>query len=424
VLKTLLTLTVLDLGVVMYPAKIRHIYFDMLRRPLFLLTPREIVLEVNGLVKIADYLRALGLSKNSKILILVDPILMNLDSIRTLDKSLAESGFHVEWVTEVEYEPSIGSAERLVEIGRRVKPEAVIGIGGGSTLDLAKVMRVGVDNPERSVRDFIGVEKVPGSRTPLILAPSTAGTGSEVSRYSVLRDGERKAVITSRHMVADVALVDPVLTYALPPKVTAGSGLDALGHAVEAMISLMSSPLTDAYALLAIEMVFEYLVRAYLNGRDEEARYFMSMAATVAGIPMSMAGAVYGHSIAMVVGATYKLHHGAAVGMVLPYIMDFYLPVMVDKYNAIANILGITYQVDRYSRALEVVKRVWDLVRELEIPQSLKEIGVSKAELEKLAERTVKELPRPNSPIEMTKERALKIYGNMYEGKLSRVRVS
>jgi alcohol dehydrogenase class IV len=408
----------------MYSAKVKYSYFDMFRRPLSLLIPKEIVFEVNGLVRTVDYLKTLGLSEHSKVLIMIDPVLMNLSSIKALDKSLTESEFHVEWVTEVEYEPSIDTAERLVEIGRRVKPEAVIGIGGGSTLDLAKVIRAGVDNPERSVRDFIGVERVPRSRTPLILAPSTAGTGSEVSRYSVLRDGERKVVITSRHIVADVALVDPVLTYALPPKVTAGSGLDALGHAVEAMISLMSNPLTDAYALLAIEMIFEYLVRAYLNGRDEEARYFMSMAATVAGVPMSMAGAVYGHSIAMVVGATYKVHHGTAVGMVLPYIMDFYLPVMVDKYNAIADVLGVAYQVDRYSRALEVVKRVWGLVRELEIPQSLKEIGVSKAELEKLAERTVKELPRPNSPIEMTKERALRIYENMYEGRLSRVRVS
>jgi alcohol dehydrogenase class IV len=109
--------------------------------------------------------------------------------------------------------------------------------------------------------------------------------------------------------------------------------------------------------------------------------------------------------------------------MTLPYIMDFYLPVMIDKYNVIADILEIKQKIGRYSRALEVVKQVWNLVKELNIPLSLKDIGISKVELEKLAERTLKEWPRPNSPIELTKERILKVYENMYEGVLSRVKI-
>jgi alcohol dehydrogenase class IV len=402
---------------------IRYSFHDLFKRAAYFVAPKEIVIEVNGVLKVNNYLRNLGVAKGSKILILIDPVLRNLDNIKMMEKVLSEDGFQIEWITEIEYEPSINIGERLVELGRKAKPSAVIGIGGGSTLDLAKVIAVGVDNVEMSIRDFIGVEKVSKRVTPLILMPSTAGTGSEVSRYVILRDETRKIAIASRHVVADVALVDPTLTYTMPPRVTASSGLDALSHAVEAMISTLSTPLTDTYSLLSVKLIFDYLLRAYLNGKDEEARYYMSMAATIAGIPLTSAGMVYGHSIAQTFGPTYKIPHGIACGMTLPYVMDFYLPVLIDKYNAIADMLGISREMNIYSRAVEVVKHVWNLVKDLEVPLTLKEVGVSAAELEVLAERTLKEWPRANSPIEMSKERMLKIYKNMYEGKLSRVKV-
>lgn len=398
-------------------------FHNLSSRPLLMSTPKEIIFEVNGIIKMVDYIKSLGISEGSKILILIDPVIKNLDSIKMLDKSLFENKFHVEWVSEVEYEPSISTAERIIETGRKLKPNIVIGIGGGSTLDLAKILVAGIDNPEKNVRDFIGVEKIPKRATPLILAPSTAGTGSEVSRFAIVSEGERKMSISSRHIIADMAIVDPVLTYTVPPKITAGAGLDALSHAIEAMISLRSSPVSDMFSLQSIKLVFNYLTRAYLRGGDEEARYYMSMAATLAGIPLTMSGMVLGHSIAQTFGPTYKIHHGISCGMTLPYIMDFYLPVMIDKYNVIADILEIKQKIGRYSRALEVVKQVWNLVKELNIPLSLKDIGISKVELEKLAERTLKEWPRPNSPIELTIERILKVYENMYEGVLSRVKI-
>ena len=397
--------------------------YDLFKRSVMLTAPREIIFEINSVYRMHEYLRGLGVDQGYNIAIIMDPVIKSHENIRRMIKNLEENKYSVEISTDIEYEPTISTAERLVEFVRRIKPRAVIGIGGGSTLDLAKVTTVGLDNIDKSVRDFIGVEKIPKRITPLILTPTTAGTGSEVSRFAILSENGKKA-ISSRFIIPDIALVDPVLTYTMPPRTTAGSGLDALSHAVEAMISLRASPFSDLLSLQSIEWIFRYLLRAYYNGKDEEARYFMSLAATTAGIPLTVSGMVLGHSIAQTFGPRYKIHHGVSCGMTLPYILEFYLPVMIDKYNIIADVIGIKKDLDKYSRATEVIRSVWRLVEALDIPLSLKEIGVSKAELEKLAEATLIEWPRPNSPIELTKERVLKVYQLMYEGTLGKVKIS
>ncbi|HID73311.1 TPA: iron-containing alcohol dehydrogenase, partial [Candidatus Micrarchaeota archaeon] len=170
--------------------------------------------------------------------------------------------------------------------------------------------------------------------------------------------------------------------------------------------------------------VFRYLRRAYYKGDDVEARYFMSLAATAAGIPLNVGVVVLGHSMSHTFGPQYKVHHGTACGMVLPYVLDFYLPVVPEKLAALAAAAGVdTYGLSVWEAAEEAVRATWRLVEDLEIPLTLRELGVSRGELEALAERTVREWPRPNSPIELTKENVLKVYEAMYEGRLLRVKV-
>lgn len=388
-----------------------------------LYAPKKVVFELGAALKLLSELRLMGVEAGSRVIVVLDPAVRQLDHVVKALKLLEEGGHSVDVYTDVEYEPTIECAKRLAEHTWKEDYKAVIGVGGGSTIDLAKVAAIGRDNPGRDVEKFIGVDKVPRRLTPLIALPTTAGTAAEVSRFSIFTKGSTKVGIHGVHVMPDVAVVDPALTYTMPPKVTAGTGLDALSHAVEGLISQDSNLLSDVAAYTSIDLIFRYLRRAFLRGDDVEARYFMSLAATTAGIPLNAARVVLGHSISHVIGPTYKIHHGLACGMTLPYIMDFYLPVAYEKFAVIARAIGVDTKLSAWEAAEEAVRRTWILVRDLEVPLCLRDIGISRAELESLAERTIKEWPRPNSPIDLTKERVLKVYQAMYEGSLVRVKV-
>jgi alcohol dehydrogenase class IV len=386
--------------------------------------PKKIVFEVNSALKLSNELKLLGVEKGSEIFLVLDPALKNLEHTVKTIKGLEEGGYVVDIYTDVEYEPSIECLKRAVDYVRKGKHKVVIGIGGGSTLDIAKVSAAGKDNPDKDVEEFIGMDKIPKRVTPVVTLPTTAGTAAEVSRYTVFTKGISKVGINGYNVMADIAVVDPVFTYTLPPKVTAGTGLDALSHAVEGIISLDATPMSDALGFLAVELVFKYLRRAYYRGNDVEARYFMSLAATSAGAPLNIARVVLGHSISQTFGPQYKIHHGTACGITLPYIMEFYLPAIPEKLAAIARVAGVDMaKLSIQEAAEEAVRITWKLVEDLNVPLSLRDIGISKAELETLAKRTIKEWPRPNSPIELTEERVLKVYEAMYEGKLMRVKI-
>jgi alcohol dehydrogenase class IV len=386
--------------------------------------PKKIVFEVNSALKLSNELKLLGVEKGSEIFLVLDPALKNLEHTVKTIKGLEEGGYVVDIYTDVEYEPSIECLKRAVDYVRKGKHKVVIGIGGGSTLDIAKVSAAGKDNPDKDVEEFIGMDKIPKRVTPVVTLPTTAGTAAEVSRYTVFTKGVSKVGINGYNVMADIAVVDPVFTYTLPPKVTAGTGLDALSHAIEGIISLDATPMSDTLGFLTVELVFKYLRRAYYRGNDVEARYFMSLAATSAGAPLNIARVVLGHSISQTFGPQYKIHHGTACGMTLPYIMEFYLPAIPEKLAAIARAAGVdTYGLSVQKAAEEAIRITWKLVEDLNVPLSLRDIGISKAELETLAKRTIKEWPRPNSPIELTEERVLKVYEAMYEGKLMKVKI-
>jgi alcohol dehydrogenase class IV len=396
--------------------------FDLASRSVSITLPREIIFEVGGIGKLHELLGRLGVATESKVLGVVDPVLLDKQHLTSALSALRSAGYDLELFTKIEYEPSIDVARELVSFTREVKPAAVVGIGGGSTLDLAKLASAALDNPG-DVEDMIGSEKLRPRRTVLVLSPSTAGTGSEVTRYSVLTRGATKTSVVSRWLLPDAALVDPMLTYTMPPRVTAGTGLDAASHAVEAIISTDSTPFTDLLAYQATKWVYQYLPRAYFRG-DAEARYFMSLAATYAGVALNIARVVLGHSIAQTFGPAIRLHHGLSCGITLPYIMEFYLPVVKEKLAVLAGYMGVDGGAQTIEeKAARAVAAMWRLAETLEVPLSLRELGISHAELDELAERTVREWPRPNSPIELTKDRVLSVYEAMYEGRLRRIRV-
>jgi alcohol dehydrogenase len=205
----------------------------------------------------------------------------------------------------------------------------------------------------------------------------------------------------------------------MPPKVTASTGLDALTHAVECIMSLNSSPLDEAMDLAAIEMISKYLRIAYANGRDLRARYHMSLAATMAGMAIGIAGVVYGHSIGYTLSTRYHLPHGTACGLVLPYVMEYNAISCPEKLARVAEAMGVDARyLPQREAALEGAKAVRALMEDVGLPTSLKELGAPKGDLPKLAAEMIEKYPRPNSPRQFTKEGALKLYERIWEGRL------
>jgi len=376
-------------------------------------SPNKTFLGFNSLSAISGEIAALN---SEKLLIVTDPGMVKLgyvDRIQGLLRNVT-----VEVYDRCTREPSLSNLEELASKVRERNYDAVLGIGGGSAMDSAKIASFTVTNPE-PISNYTGEDKIQRKGLPLICVPTTSGTGSEVTRFTVIAYERTKRAIASNFIIPDIAVVDPMLTVSMPPKLTAYTGIDALAHAVEAMISLWATPFTDALALAAIKWIFQYLKKATFNGYDLEARYHMSLAATTAGLSFNNPRIVLAHSIGQTIGPTYNIPHGLAVALALPYTLDFYLPTSVGKMAAISQVAGV-YDREKTDEgnAKALIKKLLQLYQELGVPLSLKELGVPFDALEKMAEDTVTMQPRRNSPIQFTKENLMKVYENTWKGEV------
>jgi len=376
--------------------------------------PRRIVFGPKAVDRIGEEVK---LFRGSDVLIVTDGTMVMVGNVDKIKAPLKEEGLKVEVYDKVEPDPRVETADDVAEIAREGGCDVVIGLGGGSSMDMAKVASIG-KQVKGSVREYSGVEKVGKKGLPLICIPTTSGTGSEVTPYAVFTVGEKKRAIASRYIVPDLALVDPLLTISMPPQVTAGSGLDALSHAVESMISLWSTPLTDALALEAIRLISKHLRVAYHQGKNFEARCYMSFAATMAGLSFSSPGVVYGHSVAQTFSPIYQVPHGTSCAMTLPYIMEFYLPAATSKLADIARAMGEPIQnKSTQEAAVMAVRAVHKLTQDLNIPW-LRDLGATREQLPSLAEACISDWSRTNSPRQLTKESALEVFERMWAGKL------
>jgi alcohol dehydrogenase class IV len=304
------------------------------------------------------------------------------------------------------------------------EPDVIIAVGGGSVIDGAKAAWIHYEHPEItdlgsqvSPLALLGLRK----KAILVAVPTTSGTGSECTGASVLHDTatHRKVPIANADLLPDVAILNPEFTYSMPPKLTAGTGLDVLSHAMDAVATPAANELTDAVSLAAIKMVFKYLPRAYKNGKDHEARYRMLIASSAAGIGFGQSGAALTHSFGHTLGSMFKVHHGLAVGMFIPYVFQFYKTVS-DKYLEICHTLRVEGASDDESFA-NLIKAVRDLFRNLDVPLSLKELGISKkdfdAQMETMIPYTMEDIDTIFSPRPMTAAECEKIFRYAYEGK-------
>jgi alcohol dehydrogenase class IV len=348
----------------------------------------------------------------SKVMVVTDSVIEKagiLDSVMTI---LDGEGLRADSWAQVEPEPSIGNYEDCYSFAAGKEVNLVVGVGGGSSIDVGKTLRMMLKYGGE-VTDYIdppiGVGKqFPGPGLPYIAVPTTAGTGSEISPASVIKVPKEKLRVGIRNhfLRPDVALVDPLLTVTLPPRLTASTGVDALSHAIEAYtarryncrpkpkipeersVYVGSTPITDVFAITAIKLIGKYLLRAFNNGYDLEARESMSLASLMAGVAMSNASVALTHALASPVGGMLRVAHGETISALLPYVMLFNASATPERYIQIARSLG---ERERSTLTPETAaKNVWNLVKRLGLPSNLAELGINNTALERLAEATVK----------------------------------
>ncbi len=294
---------------------------------------------VQGRGAIAQLADEVARFKARRILIVTDAGLV-ATPIPERVRALLPNAF-VEVFSKVESDPSIETINACAAYVRENAFDLLIGLGGGSAIDAAKCASVLAVNPG-SAEDYLGIEKIDAPGIPKILIPTTAGTGSEVTNVAVLslKAAHTKKGIVSRHLFAELAILDPELTLGLPPAVTAATGMDALTHAIEAYVSRFAQPLTDHFALEAIRLIGRSLRTAVHNGQDIAAREDMLTGSMYAGLAFGSAATGMVHGLAMPLGGQFNVPHGIANAVLLPHVMRHNLVSSLPRYRDVAIALG------------------------------------------------------------------------------------
>ncbi|NHN33740.1 hydroxyacid-oxoacid transhydrogenase [Paenibacillus agricola] len=364
------------------------------------------------------------------IFLITDMGIVQSGILRTVMNILEKDNFLVKVFDGTTPEPPISVALECYEFAKsEINADVIIGLGGGSSIDLAKVVALLVAHGGRP-QDYFGENAIPSPIAPLIAIPTTAGTGSEVTSVAVLTDTENniKVGISNNYLRPAVALLDPELTLNLPPYVTACSGIDALAHAIEAYLAKDfkyiqaegdilfqgSAPISDTLALQAIELISKNLITAVQQGTNLEARTNMLLGSLLAGLAFSNAGTAAAHALAYPIGGLSKSPHGEVTGLLLPYVIDFNARTSVEKLNKLSQALQIpASELQASSDKIQaVVAQIIDILQQIGLPTRLNSIGIKREQLLGIAEKAIQiERLIRNNPREAT----LKSFINLLE---------
>ena len=314
----------------------------------------------------------------------------------------------VETFVDLPPEPDLAALAATLAAARAFKPDLVIGLGGGSVMDVAKLVAVLWDT-DKQLMDVVGPHRVEGRRTALAQVPTTSGTGSEAGIRALITDPVTlaKHATESVHMLADIAILDPELTYSVPAAVTAATGVDALAHCVEAFTNIKAHPLIDGYARMGIALVGQYLARAVRDGKDTEARNGMMLASYYGGLCLGPVNTAGGHALAYPLGTRLNLPHGLANAIIFPHVLAYNAGARPEKTGEIAAMLGIE------GDPASLLDRAWRFCKDLGVEMSLAKHGAQEADLEQWAEEAfaIKRLV-DNNPRALTASAIAEIYRN------------
>ena len=314
-------------------------------------------------------------------------------------------------------EPPLELADDGAKLALRKKCDGVIGIGGGSAMDLAKAISVIAANKGKAV-DYLGLNKVPGPGLPKVMVPTTAGTGSEVTFTAVFirKKLNKKEGMNSPYLYPELALLDPELTLSLPAHPTATTGIDALCHAIESYTSIIASPLSEMFSLEAIGLISDNLRTAVHDGMNLEAREAMLLGSLYAGYGLANAGVTAVHSLSYPLGGRYGISHGLANTIILPKTLAFNLPGALEKFAAVADIMGeVVDDLPLREAAYLCVEAVETLIEDCGVSTTLQDLQVPAEDFSALA-REAMTVARPlaNNPRRMTEEDMIEIYQECY----------
>ena len=390
-------------------------------------SPTKIVFGEGTASSAADMLAELNCSNP---LIVSDKVLTQKGVLNSVFESLASAGIKdVPVFDDVPSDSDIECVRKAVALGKAKNVDSLIAVGGGSVIDTAKVVNIGL-SLGGDLLDFEGINNLPSALMPMLVLPTTAGTGSEVSAVAMIKDCQagKKLLYGSRFLFANCTILDPLLLLSLPPKLTAATGLDAVTHALESYVAMGANPFSDALALHAVYLLMKYLPLATKHGDNIEARANTLIASTMAGMAFTNSGVGIVHALAHTIGAKYSVHHGVSNAIFLPHGLEFNIEAVSHRYaevwrylcNAFSNngtsadpqvsakfVLG----ADEHESSSLLVKSVRNLLDQCSLPTKLREAGVpelSQNEMEDLAETALTDPaimfnPKEASPDDMVK---------------------
>jgi alcohol dehydrogenase class IV len=370
----------------------------------------------NGMIsEIGSKVKTLG---GSSAAIFTDKGLSEAGVAGKVESMLTDEGISYRTFDSVEAEPSLDNVMEAVKFAKEGATDVVIGLGGGSSMDVSKFVAIMLKY-EGDIRNYLGIDNIPGRGLPTIMVPTTSGTGSEVSKYSIFDDREAKTKLgaVSFHLVADLALIDPELTASMPPSITAATGCDALVHAVEGFLATNSTPITDLLAIESLRLVFHNLPAAYADGRDPLARYNMAYGSFLAGIVLNQAGASSSHALSYPIASEYHVAHGIGCMLTFFEVLEYFMPCSIDKFLSMAEVMGVDLSIGSPRDIAEkVILELRKMVAYLEIPTKLSFYGIEKERFEGYAESVVANQQRliTNGPRQLNVKDVITIYERSY----------
>lgn len=332
--------------------------------------------------------------------------------VEPLVEGLKKGGVAVAVHDRVSTEPTITMLDEALQEAREWQPDLVIGFGGGSSMDVAKLVAALPGSGQR-VEEVLGIGLLASRKTHLILLPTTAGTGSEVSPIAIVLDepAKLKKGVVSPHLVADAAYVDPLLTVSVPPDVTAATGMDALTHCIEEYANRFAHPVIDLYALQGVRLIAANLLRAVQKGDDEEARARVALGSFYGGLGLGSVNTGAVHALAYPLGGEFHVAHGVSNALLLPHVIERCLPAAPQRYAEIAQAMGVEPGDAATETAQRGVARIWELSKQCGIPSHMSDLGVPREAIPRMTEAamTVTRLLK-NSPYQITADDAKAIY--------------
>jgi alcohol dehydrogenase len=334
-----------------------------------------------------------------RALIVTDSNLERIGLLADIKASLEASGVDYTIFDKVVTEPTVDYVEEGLQVFNEAKTDLIVAVGGGSPIDTGKAIAALSSNPG-SISDYMGANKIPRPCAPLVAIPTTAGTGSEVTPFTIITNTETdlKMLISSSRILPKVALVDPMMTVKMPKGITAATGLDALTHAIEAYVSTQAQPLMDTFALRAISLISENIRTAYSYPNDLVARGNMIMGSLQAGLAFANSSVALVHGMARPIGAYFHVAHGVSNAILLPTVIEWSVPGNPGRYAEIASTMGeATKDLTTEKAALRTVSYVKRLNADLQIP-TLSGLGIDVAKFEEVVEKMAADAIASGSP--------------------------